>query len=115
MAVRKNRYLQMRNTMTYILLADLAVFIIYLIAAALGEIGLKTLTSIITILTSALSLGYLYLTREIFKKRSLWITVAAGAILICVLYSLLLSFFLQGFSFHQISAKYRPILPNSSY
>ena len=92
MTVRKNRYLQMRKTMTYILLADLAVFIIYLVAAALGEIGLKTLTSIIAILTSALSLGYLYLTQEIFKKRSLWMTVAAGAILICVLYSLALNF-----------------------
>ena len=92
MPARKNRYLQMRNTMTCIILADFAMFIIYLVAAALGEIGVKVFTSIIAILTSGLSLGYLYLTQEIFKKRSLWMTVAVGAILICILYSLALNF-----------------------
>jgi hypothetical protein len=78
--------------MTYILLADLALFITYLIAAGFGVIWLKTLTSIIAILTSSLCLGYLYLSREIFKKRSLWMTAAAGAILFCILYSLALNF-----------------------
>lgn len=89
---KMNRYLQMRKTMSYILIGDTAVFILYLVAAGLGVIWLKALTSIIAILTSVLCLGYLYLTQEIFKKRSLWMTVAAGAIVICILYSLALNF-----------------------
>ena len=92
MPPRKNRYLQMRKIMTYVLSSDLAVFILYLIAAGFGVIWLKVLTSIIAILTSVLCLGYLYLTQEIFKKRSLWMTAAAGAILVCLLYSLVLNF-----------------------
>lgn len=92
MPPRKNRYLQMRKIMTYVLSSDLAVFILYLIAAGFGVIWLKVLTSIIAILTSVLCLGYLYLTQEIFKKRSLWMTAAAGAILVCLLYSLILNF-----------------------
>ena len=92
MAKRNNRYFQMRKVMSFVLLGDFAAFILYLIGAALGIGWLKILTSIITILVSLLSLGYLYLTQEIFKKRSLWMTAAALAILFSVLYSLALNF-----------------------
>ena len=92
MASGKNRYLQMRKIMTYILCGDLTMFIAYLIAAGLGIIWLKVLTCILILLTSSLCLAYLYLTQEIFKKRSLWMTAAAGAILVCLLYSLFLNF-----------------------
>lgn len=92
MAVRNNRYLHMRKIMSYVLLGELVVFVIYLLSAGFGIIWLKATTSIIAILTSVLSLAYLYLTKEIFKKRSLWMTAAAGAVLFCVLYSLVLNF-----------------------
>ena len=92
MASGKNRYLQMRKIMTYVLCGDLAIFILYLFAAGLGVLWLKVITSILIILTSSLSIAYLYITQEIFKKRSFWMTVAAGAILICLLYSLFLNF-----------------------
>ena len=92
MASGRNRYLQMRKYMTYSLCGDLAMFILYLIAAGTGVIWLKVLTSIVIILTSSLCLAFLYLTQEIFKKRSFWMTAAAGAILICLLYSLFLNF-----------------------
>ena len=92
MTKRNNRYLQMRKVMSFVLLGDLAVFILYLVGAALGIVWLKTATSIISILVSLLSLGYLFLTQEIFKKRSLWMTVAAAASLFCILYSLALNY-----------------------
>lgn len=92
MAARNSRYQQMRKIMSYILLVDLTVYLIYLLGAGFGVVWLKVLTSIITISASGLSLGYLYITREIFKKRSLWMTAAAGAILFCTLYSLVLNF-----------------------
>ena len=92
MPPRNNRYMQMKKIMTYTLLADSVMFVIYLFAAGFGVMWLKVFTSIITILASTLSLGYLYITQEIFKKRSLWMTAAAGAILFCILYSLILGF-----------------------
>lgn len=92
MPAKKNRYQQMRKFMAYVLSGDLAIFILYLLAAGFGVIWLKALTAIIAILTSVLCLVYLYLTQEIFKKRSLWMTAAAGAILVCLLYSLVLNF-----------------------
>ena len=92
MATSKSRYAQMRRNMSFALAGDFALFIIYLIAAGCGVIWLKALSAIIAILASILCIGYLYLTQEIFKKRSLWMTIAAGAIAICILYSLVLNF-----------------------
>ena len=92
MPTRKNRYAQMRQNMTYILIADFILFIIYLFAAGYAVIWLKALSSIIAIIASGLCLGYLYLSQELLRKRSLWMTVAAGAILFCILFSLILNF-----------------------
>ena len=92
MASNKNRYAVMRRNMSLFLIGDFAIFIIYLIAAGSGVIWLKVLSAIIAIAASALCIGYLYLTQEIFRKRSLWMTLAAGAIAFCILYSLVLNF-----------------------
>ena len=92
MAPAKPRYAQMRQNMSFVLIGDFLIFIIYLISAGNGVIWLKVLSAIIALLASFLCLGYLYLTQELFKKRSLWMTLAAGAIAICVLYSLALNF-----------------------
>jgi len=92
MAASKSRYAQMRQNMSFVLIGDFVIFVMYLIAAGNGVLWLKVLSAIIAILASALCLGYLYLTREIFKKRSLWMTLAAGAIIFCILYSLVLNF-----------------------
>ena len=92
MPERKNRYAQMERFMTRVLLGDLAVFVLYLISAGFGIIWLKVITAIIAILVSGLSLAYLFLTQELLKKRSLWMSVSSGAILICLLVSLILNF-----------------------
>ena len=87
-----NRYRQMEKVMTYVLLDDLGMFIIYLFAAGFGVIWLKAITAIITILVSGLCLCFLYLTQELLKQRSFWMSTAAGAILLLVLISLILNF-----------------------
>ena len=92
MKKKKTRYQQMEQIMTYVLLGDLVMFILFLIAAGFGIIWLKVITAIIAILTSGLCLWFLYLTQEILKRRSLWMSSAAAAILICVLFSLVLNF-----------------------
>ena len=87
-----NRYQTMEKYMTRILLGDLCLFILFLIFAGIGVAWLKVILAIIAILTSILCLGYLYLTQELLKKRSLWMSVSAAAILVCILFSLILNF-----------------------
>ena len=92
MGKRVNRYKQMERYMTAALLADTALFILYLIGAGLGTLWLKVLAAIVAIVLSSLCLVFLYLTKEILRRRSLWMTAAAAAILLCTLFSLILNF-----------------------
>ena len=92
MAKRTNRYKIMEKNMTYVLLADLLLFILFLIFAGNGIIWLKIILTILIILVSGGSLGFLYLTNELLRRRSLWITAAAAAILVCTIFSLILNF-----------------------
>ena len=89
---RRNRYKQMQRNMLRILIADLCFFVIYLFAAGFGVIWLKATVAIIAILISGLCLGFLYLTQEITKPRSLWMTATALAVLICIVFSLILRY-----------------------
>ena len=86
------RYKQMEFYMTASLIADLVLLILYFIAAGNGIIWLKIILAIITIILSGLCLAYLYLSQELLRQRSLWMTVSAGSVLICLIISLLLNF-----------------------
>ncbi|MBQ6831283.1 MAG: hypothetical protein IJO28_01475 [Oscillospiraceae bacterium] len=88
----KNRYKELEKYMTIILIALAVLFLVYLIAAGTGIIWLKVLTAIIDIFVGLLCLVYLYLTKLIFAPRSLWMTFAAGSVVICTLFSLILNF-----------------------
>jgi len=92
MANKPNRYKEMERNLTYGLCADAAIFVLYLIFAGTGVIALKVIMSILCIALSAFILWLLYLSRELLKKRSLWITTGAAAILVCLLLSLILNF-----------------------
>ncbi|MBQ7341131.1 MAG: hypothetical protein IJW41_03085 [Oscillospiraceae bacterium] len=92
MKQRRNRYQQMEQLMTYILIGALGLFILYLIFAACGIIWLKVILSILLILTLSAVLAFMYMTGELLKRRSLWITTGAAAILVCLLFSLMLNY-----------------------
>ncbi len=92
MAKRNNRYKEMERYMTYALLADAVLFVLYLIFAGCGVIWLKVVLAILAICLSGVCLGYLYLSKELLRQRSLWMTACAGAVLACVLFSLILNF-----------------------
>ena len=92
MAKRGNRYKRMERNMTLTLLADACLFILFLISGATGTLWLKVLTAIFAILISGLCLGFLYLSQELLRRRSLWMSAAAAAILICTVFSLILNF-----------------------
>ncbi len=89
---KQDRYQQIEHFITFLLLAALVFFVVYLISSGCGIIWLKVISCIITILPCGLSLALLYLTRLLVRPRSLWMTTAAGAILVCLLFSLILNF-----------------------
>lgn len=92
MPKQPNRYQQMERYMCMTLALDLALFILYLVCAGSGIIWLKAICAILTILISGLCLVFLYLTKELLRERSLWMSVSAAAIALCVIFSLILNF-----------------------
>lgn len=92
MGRQDNRYNQMERYMSFALIIDLILFIAFLIAAGNGIIWLKVILCILTLILSLLCLAYLYLTKELLRQRSLWMSVCAAAIAICLLFSLILNF-----------------------
>ena len=91
MAKRK-RYKEIESILTRILLADVAVFALYLLFAGLGIIALKVITAIIAILGSGLCLAFLYMCGEIRKRRSRWLVLGFACIIIVLLVSLILKY-----------------------
>ena len=89
---KNKRYQNMEQNMILVLVADLLLFIGYLVAAGNGIIWLKVILFILTILVSVLCLWFLYLNGELRKQRSLWMGTAAAAIGICILFSLILNY-----------------------
>lgn len=89
---KRNRYREMESLMTKVILADLLIFVLYLVSAGNGWMVFKVITAIISIFGSLLALGWLYMTGEFPRRRSLWMITAFICIALCVLVSLLLNF-----------------------
>ena len=92
MGKRPSRYKEMERKMSLVLLGELFLFIFYMVAAGNGIIWLKVIIAIAAIIGAGLVLLFLFLTNELTRPRSLWMTVAAGSVIICILFSLVLNF-----------------------
>jgi multisubunit Na+/H+ antiporter MnhB subunit len=90
-AIRR-RYKDIERFLTQILIADTAVFVLYLIFAGLGVVAIKVIASILIILASVACLALLYMTGEMKKARSRWLVLGFAAILLCLLVSLVLNY-----------------------
>ena len=88
----RNRYQQMQDIMTKALLTDVAAFIIFLITAGNGVTWLKVVAAIASIIISLGSLAFLFLSQELLKKRSLWLSTGFFSVFMCVLASLILAY-----------------------
>lgn len=90
----RNRYREMESIMMKVLIADGLLFFLYMFAAS--RVGfwpvVKWISAAVVGIVSLLSLGWLYLTRELTRRRSLWITTACIAILACLLVSVCLGY-----------------------
>ena len=83
---------QMRWYLTYTLIAAVGLFALYLVFAGFGITWLKVVTAILAIVLCFACLAFLYLTNSLLRPRNLWMTTAAGAIIVCLLFSLMLNF-----------------------
>lgn len=92
MAQKRNRYKELEKMMTAALIADGALFILYLIFAAAGVIWLKVILAISTILIALAGLALLYLSQELLRRRSLWMSTGFLAVFLCIVVSLILAF-----------------------
>lgn len=93
---KRNRYREMESNMTKIILIDAVVFVLYLVCARYSDDATlnvcKVITAIISIFGSLLCTGWLYLTGEFGRRRSLWMVTAFICIIITVAVSLLLKY-----------------------
>ena len=89
---KRNRYREMENLMTKIIIADALVFVLYLVCAGRGWDVFKVITAIISTVGSLLCLGWLYITGEFPRRRSLWMITGFIGIVVCVVFSLLLGY-----------------------
>lgn len=92
MGKNNTRYTQMQQYMTYAILANVGLFVLYLIFAGFGVIWMKAIMAILSILLSLACLGFLYLCQELMRRRSQWMSMSAAALLVCTLVSLILNY-----------------------
>ena len=88
----RRRYKDVERILTQALLVETAVFVLYMIFAGVGVVALKVVTSILIAITSVLTLAFLYMCGEMFKRRSRWLVFGFGALLLLLLVSLLLNY-----------------------
>lgn len=89
---KRNRYKEMERLMTGLLIASAVIFILYLVVSGAGIVWLKVLTTALEILICGGCLAFLYMSKELLKQRSLWLTSGFFSILLCLTVSLILSF-----------------------
>ena len=89
---KKMRYKTIEKYLTYVLLADTAVFALFLVFSGMGLVALKVITALLSIVASGLSLAYLYMIGETKKRRSRWIVLGFVGILLCLFVSLILRY-----------------------
>ena len=89
---RPNRYKELERCLIVLLIASLVSFILFLICAGVGVLWLKVIMAIFAILMPVLCLALLYLTKELLKQRSLWLTAAFFGIFLCTVVSLIANY-----------------------
>ena len=88
----RSRYKELEQRLTVLLITTAADFILYLVFAGAGIIWLKVITAIFAILIPVLCLALLYLSKELLKQRSLWLTAGYFGLFLCTVVSLIANF-----------------------
>ena len=92
MEKKQPRFRQLESFLTLILYVDLALFIAYLVTAALGLVVVKIILAVAAMLVAAFCGWMLYCAKELFKPRGLWLTCAFFSVILCTTVSLICNF-----------------------
>ena len=86
---KRRWYAQYEKFLSIALIADAVLFVLFLLFSGLGILWAKVTFSIVTIVLSVLCMVSLYLTGEFRRHRSRYLVYGFGAVVICVLFSLI--------------------------
>ena len=92
MAEKRSRYRAFERFLTIILFIALTMFALYLLSAAFGWPVMKITAAVMSLLLTPYGLWNLYVSKELLKARSLWLTCAFGSIFVLTIVSLLCNF-----------------------
>ena len=92
MIFQKMSYKQLERYLSIAVIAEAVMFVVFLFSAGAGTTWLKIFMGILCVIISAACLAVLYIRKELLRPRSLWVTLASGAILILLLFSLVLNY-----------------------
>ena len=85
----RSRYKDLEKMMTLLLIASALDFVLYLVFAGAGIVWLKVIFTIVVFIASLLGLGFLFMSGELTKKRSLWMSASFAGIILCTIVSLI--------------------------
>lgn len=88
----KRSYRQLEKRLIAAVLADLGVYLLYLLFAGLGIVWLKLTLAVVGIVAGILGCAFLVLIDEYKRRRSRWVLCAFGAIALCIVVSLITRF-----------------------
>jgi len=89
---QNTRYKDLEQFLTILVVAMLALFVFYLMMAAGGKTVLQIIAAVMIASIAAFGLWLLVKSRELLRQRSIWMTLGAACIILCILVSLVLNF-----------------------
>lgn len=89
---RRSKFRELERNLTYVIFADLVLFVLTLATGGAGIGWLKIIMGVLTILISGLGCTFLVLINEHKRRRSWWMLSAFGSMLICTLVSLITNY-----------------------
>ncbi len=91
-APRRRSYRRLERVLSVVVGVDTLLFLLTLVASAVGIGWLKVLGAIFTLGLSVLGCGFLVLIQEHRRRRSWWLLAAFGSIFLCMLVSLIVGY-----------------------
>lgn len=85
----QNRYRDLEKFLTVLVLAMLGLFIFFLVMSANGSVVGKVIAAVAIFAVALFGLWVLRQNRELFRQRSIWMTLSFLGALLCTLVSLL--------------------------
>ncbi len=83
------RFRDLELFMTILLALAVAFFVVYLVVSFMGIMVLKIICAIFLFALSGFGLWILFINKELFRQRSLWLTCGFCAAVVCTIVSLL--------------------------